>query len=129
MAKLCEHVNRLLQENERLRNYLKTNRSDNSKGPIHPTPPAQPNRGKERILMGTSDPPANDELSFGSSPLLARSPPYNNVEAESNKRPPRRSNRSVSGTRRRVHREASKDKPHSELAPEYMPIRPGGMAT
>ena len=89
MAELRDHANRLQQENERLRTRLETNRGDNSKGPIHPTPPAQPNKGKEPILMGESDPLNHDELSSGSSPLLARSPPYNNVEAESKKRPRR----------------------------------------
>ena len=75
--------------------------------------------------MGESDPPADDELSSGSSSHLARSPPQNNAEAESKKRPPLRS---ISGVRCRVRKEASRDRPYSELAPEYMPIRPGGMA-
>ena len=111
-----------------MRTRLETNRGDNSKGLVHPAPLAQPNKGKEPILMGESDPPADDELSSGSSLLLARSPPQNNAEAESKKRLLRRSNRSVSGARRRVRREASRDRRHSELAPEYMPIQPGGMA-
>ena len=38
MAELREHVNRLQQENERLRTCLETNRGENSRGPIHPTP-------------------------------------------------------------------------------------------
>ena len=97
MAELCEHTNRFQQENEHLQTRLETNRGDNSKEPIHPTPPAHPNKGKEPILMGKSDPPTDDELSSGSSPLLTRSPPQNNIEAESKKRPPRRSSRSVSG--------------------------------
>ena len=79
--------------------------------------------------MGESDPPADDELSSGNSSLLDRSPPLNNAEAESKKRPPRRSNRSVSGAHCRVRREANRDRRHSELAPEYVPIRLGGMAT
>ena len=128
MAELREHANRLQQENERLRTRLETNRGDNSKGPIHPPSPAQPNEGKEPILMGESDPPTDDELSSGSSPLLARSPRQNNAEAESKSRPPHRSNRSVGGAHRRVRREASKDRHHLELAPEYMPILLGGMA-
>ena len=78
--------------------------------------------------MGESDPPADDELSFDSSPHLARSPPQNNVDAESKKRPQHRSNWPISGTRLLVRREANRDRPHSELAPEYMPIRLGGMA-
>ena len=101
---------------------------DNSKGPLHPTAPAKPNKGKQPILMGESDPPADDELSSGSSPLLACSPPQNNAVAKSKKRPPRRSSQSVSGERCRIQREASRDRRHSELVPEYMPIRPEGMA-
>ena len=128
MAELHEHLNRLQQKNERLRTRLETNRGHNSKGPVRSAPPAQPNKGKEPILMGESDPPADDELSSGSSPLLARSPPQNNVEAESKKRPTRRSSRFVSGACRPVRRETSRDRRHSELAPEYMPIRPRGMA-
>ena len=69
MAKLREHANRLQHENERLQTRLETNWGDNSKGPIHPTPLAQPNKGKKPILMGESDPPVDDELSSGSSPL------------------------------------------------------------
>ena len=101
---------------------------DYSKGPIHPVPPAQPNKGKEPILMGESDPLENDELSFGSSPLLARSPLQNKAKAESKKRPLRQSNRSFSGAYQQILREASRDRCHLELAPKYMPIRLGGMA-
>ena len=111
-----------------MRTRLETNRGENSCGPIHPAPLAQPNKVKELILVGESDPPADDELSSGSSPLLDRSPPLNNAEDESKNRPLRRSSRSVSGVRRRVRREASRDKRHSQLAPEYVPIRLGGMA-
>ena len=89
MTELREHANRLQQENERLRTRLETNRGDNSKGSVHPTPPAQPNKGKKPILMGESDPPSDDELSSDSSPLLARSLPQNNGKAKSKKRPPR----------------------------------------
>ena len=91
MAELLEHMNRLQQENERLRTRLETNRGDNSKGSVHPASQPQPNKGKEPILMGESDPPTDDELSSGGSLLLASSPPQNNAEAESKKRPPRRS--------------------------------------
>ena len=128
MVELRKHTNDLQQENERLRTLLKTNQGDNSKGPIHHAPLAHPNKGKEPIRMGESDPPAEDELSSDNSPLLARSLPQNNAEAESKKWPPRRSNQSVSGGRHQVRREASKDRRHSELAPEYMPIRPVAMA-
>ena len=102
MAKLREHANHMQQENERLRTYLETNQGENLQGHVHPAPPTQPNKGKEPILMGESDPPPDDELSSGSSLLLDRSSPQNNAEAESKKRPPRRSSRSVSGARRRV---------------------------
>ena len=78
--------------------------------------------------MGESDPPADNELSSGSSPLLDRSPNQNNAKVESKKRPPRRFSRSVSGAYRRVRRKASKDRRHSELTPEYLPVRLGGMA-
>ena len=128
MAELCEHTNRLQQANEFLRTRLETNQGENSRGPIHHAPPTQPNKGKEPILMGESDPLADDKLSSGSSPLLDRSPPQNNTEAESKKRPPRRSSQSVSGMRRRVRREASRDIRHSKLAPEYVPFRLRGMA-
>ena len=87
MAELCEHVNRLHQENERLQTRLETNQGDNSKGPVCPAPPTQPNKGKEPILMGESDPPADDELSYDSTPLPALSPPQNNAKAKSKKRP------------------------------------------
>ena len=88
MAELRKHVNCLQQENERLRTRLETNRGENSRGPVHHAPPTQPNKGKEPILMGESDPPTDDELSFGSSPLLDHSSPKNNIKAESKKRPP-----------------------------------------
>ena len=70
MIKLREHANHLQQENERLRTHLETNRANNSKGPVHLTLLAQPNKGKELILNGESDPPAEDELSSDSSLLL-----------------------------------------------------------
>ena len=87
MTELREHANHMQQKNELLRTRLETNRGDNSKGPVHPAPPPQPNKGKEPILMGESDPSTDDELSSSSSPLLALSPPQKNVEAESKKRP------------------------------------------
>ena len=75
MAELLEHANHFQQENECLRTRLETNRGENSLGPIHPAPLAQLNKAKESILMGESDPSADDELSHGISPLLNRSPP------------------------------------------------------
>ena len=75
MAELREHANRLQQENKQLRTRLETNRGENTRGPIHLAPLAQANKGKDPILMGESDPPTDDELSSGSSPLLDRLPP------------------------------------------------------
>ena len=60
-------------------------------------------------MPGDSDAVADDELSSGSSLLPNLSPPKNNVEVESRKRPPRRSNHSVSGMHRRVRREISRE--------------------
>ena len=128
MVELCEHVNRLQQENERLRTRLETNRAENPQGVAQHVPLTQTNKGKEPALPDHSDPSENDELSSDSSPLPHRSPPQNNVEAESRKRPPRHSNRAISGTPRRMRREASRDRPHSELALEHMSTRFGGMA-
>ena len=78
--------------------------------------------------MGESDPPVDEELSSGSSPLLDRSPPQNNAEAEFKKKPPCRSSRSVSGACRQVRKEVDKDRRHSELAPEYVLVPLEGMA-
>ena len=78
--------------------------------------------------MGESDPPTDDKLSSGSSPLLERSPPQNNAEAESKKRPSRADPADSSLARRRVRRGASRDRRHSELAPEYVPVRIRGIA-
>ena len=97
-------------------------------GPTHPAPPIQPNKGKEPVLPGESDPPADDELSSGGSPLPDRSPPKSNVEAESRKRPLRCSSRSVSGVHYRVRRDACRDRRHLVLAPEHIPALLGGMA-
>ena len=99
MAKLREHVNNLQKENEHLRT----------------------NKGIEPALPDHGDPLTDDELSSGSSPLPCHSPPQNNAEAESKKRPPRHSIWTISGTRRQMQREVSRDRPHSELALEHMP--------
>ena len=129
MVELREHVNRLQQENEHLRTRLETNRAQNSLAAAHPMPQTQPNKGKEPALPDHSDPLADDELSFGSSTLPHHSPPQNNAEAESRKRPLRRSSRSVSGAHRGVRREARRHRHHSKLALEYMHARLGGMAS
>ena len=128
MAELHEHANRLQQENERLRTHLETNRAENPQAAAQHVPLTQKNKCKEPALPDHSDPPADDKLSLDSSLLPRRSPPQNNEEAESKKRPPRHSSQVISGTRRRMRREASRDKPHSELAPEHMSTRFGGMA-
>ena len=91
---------------------LEADRGENTQGHTHPAPPIHPSKGKEPILPGDSDRPVDDELSSSSSPLPHLSPPQNNAEAESRKRPPRRSNRFVSGMHRRTRREVSRDKHH-----------------
>ena len=128
MAELREHANRLQQENERLRTLLETNRAENPQGATQHVPLTQTNKGKELALPYHSDPPENEELSSDSSPLPRRSLPQNNAEVEYRKRPPCHSSRAISGTCRRMRREASKDRPHSELAPEHMLTQFEGMA-
>ena len=100
MAELQDHATCLQQENDCMRTCLEANRGENIRGCTHPAPPVHPSKGKEPILPGDSDPPADGELSSGSSPLPDLSPPQDNVEAESKKRPPRCSNRSISGMHR-----------------------------
>ena len=128
MAELREHANRLQQENERLRIRPETNQAESLQEASQHVPPTRTNKGKEPALPDHNDPSADDELSSGSSPLLYHSPPRSNAEAESIKRPPCHSSPAISGTHRRTLREANKDKSHSELAPEHMPNRVGGMA-
>ena len=70
MAKLSDQANRLQQESDRLRTRLETNW-----GPTQPAPPVHLNKGKEPVIPDESDPPADDELSSGSSPLPNRLPP------------------------------------------------------
>ena len=120
MVELREHANCLQQENERLRTCLETNRAENLQEAPQHVPPTWTNKGKEPALPDHSDPPADDELSSDSSPLPCHPPPQNNTEAKSRKRPPSHSSRAIGG------REASRDRPHSELAPEHMPTRFGG---
>ena len=55
-------------------------------------------------------------------------PPKNNVEVESRKRPPCHSSRSVSGMPRRVRREFNRERRQSELALENIPAWLGGVA-
>ena len=128
MVELRDHVNHLQQENERLRILLETNQAENLQEAPQHIPQTQMNKGKEPALPNHNDPPAEDELSSGSSPLLRHSPPRSNAEAEFKKRPPCLSSRAISGTHRRMRREANRDRPHSKLAPEHMPTRVGDMA-
>ena len=71
----------------------------------------------------------DDELSSSSSQLPDLSLPQNNGEVESRKRPPHRSSRSVSGMHHRTRKKVSRDRQHSELAPENMPAQHRGMAS
>ena len=109
MAELHNHAEHLQQENNCLRARLEEDRGENARASNHPTPPVKQNRGKEPILPGDSDAVEDDKLSSGSSPLPDLSPPKNNVEAESTKRPPRHSSRSVSGMHHQVRREISRE--------------------
>ena len=128
MAELREHANRLQQENERLQARLETNEIENPQGDAQAIPLTWAYKGKGPALPDHSDHPADDELSSDCSPLPHRSPPQNNAEAKSRKRPPRQSSRAISVARRQMRREARKDKPRSELALEYISTRFGGMA-
>ena len=102
------------QENDHLRARLEEDRGENARGISHPAPSVKHNKGKEPILLGDSDVAVDDELSFGSSPLPDLPPSKNNVEAESRKRPPDISNRSVSGMPHRVRREISRERHQSK---------------
>ena len=64
----------------------------------------------------------------GISPLPDLPPPKNNVEAESRKRPPCCSNRSVSGMHSRVRRGFSREQRQSKKAPENAPAWHWGVA-
>ena len=89
MVKLREHANSLQQENEHLRTRLETKGVENPQGAAQPIPLTWADKGKGPALLDHSDHPADDELSLDNSPLPRRSPPQNNAEAESRKRPPR----------------------------------------
>ena len=101
MAGLQSHADHLEQENDRLRTRLEGERAKNVRGSGHLAPLVKQNKGKEPIRSEDSDVAADDELSFDSSSFPDVLPPKNNVEAESRKRPPRRSSRSVSDMPRR----------------------------
>ena len=121
MAELWNRVDHLQQDNDRLHAHLKEDRGENARESSHPTPPVKQNRGKEPILPGNSDATMVDELSSTSSPLPDLSPPKNNVEAESRKRPPHRSSHSISSMHRRVRREISREQRQSEQGLENVP--------
>ena len=114
MAELRNRADHLQQENNCLWACLEEDRGENARESSHPASPVKQNISKEPILQGDSDAAVDDELSFGSSPLPDLSPPKNNVEAESRKRPPCRSSRSVSGMHRQVRREISREQRQSE---------------
>ena len=82
----------------------------------------------EPIWPEDSEAAADDELSSYSSLLLDLPPPKNNVEAESRKRPPRRSSRSIRDMPRRVRREFNRERGQSECTPESIPTWLGGVA-
>ena len=102
MAELQSHADHLQQENDRLRARLEGTRIKNARGSSHPAPLDKQNKGKEPIRPEDSDATTDDELSSGSSPLPDLTPPMNNAEVESKKRPPSRSSRFVNGMPRRL---------------------------
>ena len=124
MAELHEQANRLREENERLQTQLEADRVGQWREPPRPFPPSRPSKGKEVSPSNDVDLPADDELSFGSSPLPHRSPSPNAAEAHS--RPPRRSSRSISDARRRVRREPNMDQRPPTPAHQYVPDWAGG---
>ena len=113
MVELHEQVNWLREENEHLRTRLEAGRTEQSREPLRHAPPphpaSRPGKGKEVAALDDINLPTDDELSFGSSPLPRRSPSLNAAEAQSRKRPPRRSCRSINVARRRVQREPNRD--------------------
>ena len=110
MAELQSRADHLQQENSRLWARREGEWIKNAQGSGHPAPLIKQNKGKEPIRSEDSDAAADDELSSGSSPLPDLTPPKNNVEAESRKRPSRRSSRSISGMPHQVRREFSKER-------------------
>ena len=128
MAELQARADHLQQENDRLRARLESERTENARGSSHPATPVKQNKGKEPIRLDNSDVAADDELSSGSSLLFDLPPPKNNVQAESRKRPPRRSSRSVSGMPHWVRREFNRERRQSEHAPENIPAWLRGVA-
>ena len=91
MAELQGRADHLQQENDHLRARLEGEQIENAQGGSHLAPPVKQSKDKEPIQPDDNDTEADDELSSGSCPLPDLPPPKNNVEAESRKRPPRRS--------------------------------------
>ena len=129
MAELRERADHLQQENDHLRTHLESSRPENPQGVTQNEPLAWANKGKEPILPDHSDHLADDELSSDSFPLPRRSPPLSNAEAESRKRPPRQSSLVMSGTRHRMQKKGSRDRPRSYLAPEHIATQFEGTCT
>ena len=107
MVELRGQTNRLREENKRLRAQLEASRAELSREPPPPFLPSHPSKGKEAALPDI-DLPADDELSFGSSPLMRLSSSPNIAEAHSRKRSSHRPSRSVSVARYRTRREPSR---------------------
>ena len=128
MAELQSCADHLQQENDRLPARLEGERIENARGSSHRAPPVKQNKGREPIRPDDNDTTTDDELSSGNSPLPDLPPPKKNVEAESRKRPPCRSSRSVSDMPRRVRREFSRERWQSKHAPENIPAWLGSAA-
>ena len=126
MAELHKQANRLREENERLRTQLEADRAEQSREPPRPFPPSRLGKGKEVTAPDDIDLLTDDELSSGSSPLPRRSPSPNAAEAQSRKRPPRRSSRFISLARHQVRREPSRDQQPPTPAHQYVPDRAKG---
>ena len=126
MAELHEQANRLREENEHLRTRLEAGRTEQSREPPRLFPTSRHGKGKEVAAPDDIDLPTDDELSSGSSPLPHRSPSSIAAEAQSRKRPPRRSSRSIRVTRRRAQREPSRDQRPPTAAHQYVSDRAGG---
>ena len=106
--------------------WLKAGRAKQSREPARPFPPSRPDKGKEVAAPDDIDLPMDDELSSGSSLLPRRSPSPNTAKAQSRKRAPCRSSRSISVARRRVRKEPSRDQRPPTPAHQYVPDRAGG---
>ena len=104
MVELHSRVDHMQQENDCVWARLEDEWIENMRGSDHPAPLVKQNKGKELIRPEGSDAVVDDELSFDSSPLSDLTPPKNNAEAESRKRPLRRFSRSVNSMLHRVRR-------------------------